>query len=223
MVGLQESTQQCQNQRFSTSVQHAFSSGYVMTYMSHHTLPLKHIKELQKSSCTLKLIELLGLTSLNGSFSREGTKQTSLTKSFLRLPSACSPFCKGERKLKLRIAVWCNYVSCCFNLSLALRLNTCVSRFCPLITSLTLYSHSRHPTRHLCLYEGKKRTLLEGQVSFCGTHLSSRVRMTAQRSGVRSRLSAPRHQHIRVMSLFIKSARLRLTKPFHRSMLVQSS
>ncbi len=49
------------------------------------------------------------------------------------------------------MSCWC----CWFNLSLALRRNTCVSWFSLLITSLTLHSHSTLPTRHLCLYEGK--------------------------------------------------------------------
>lgn len=188
-----------------------------MTYMSHHTLPLKHIKELQKSSCTLKLTELLGLTSLNGSFSREGTKQTSLTKSF----AFCMlTFLHGRTETEAQ--------------------NSRVMQLCELLVQFVLGFETKHlcqpilsshylahpslplqtPYKTPLSLRGEKRTLLEGHVSFCGTHLSSRVRM---RSGVRSRLSAPRHQHIRVMSLFIKSARLRLTKTFHRSMLVQSS
>lgn len=79
MVGLQESTQRCQNQRFSTSVQHAFSSGYIMTYMSHHTLPLKH-KGATKEQLYIEAHWIVGLNVSEWLFQQRGNKANLLDK-----------------------------------------------------------------------------------------------------------------------------------------------
>lgn len=146
-----------------------------------------HKGATKEQGTTLKLIELLGLRSLNGSFSQTENKINLLS------PFTSSPFCKGERKSRLKVAMWCNYVSCwCrwFNLSLALRLNTCVSWFSALLTSLTLHSHSTHPTRH----HGKTDTTRGA----CVLLRDSFIHHSYDDSAVRSCLSAPRHQLVRL-------------------------
>lgn len=172
-------------------------SGYVMTYTSHHTLPLKHIKELQKNSCfkdtALKRFESLGLTSLNGSFSLREQNKPPFS---IRLLT----FLQRRTETKAFFAsCWCFW----FSSSLPLRLNTWISWFGPLSF-----------TPQLCLYEEKN-----GHVSFCGTHLSVRVEKRPTLSSLCTSPSARKSLSYE----FIKSARPRMTKSLHRSMLARSS
>lgn len=131
-----------------------------MTYMSHHTLPLKRIKELQKSSCTLKLIELLGLTSLNGSFSREGTKpprQSLFAFTLTFLQEKTETEAQNSRVMQL----------CEFVLGFESK---------HLILSSHYLAHPLHPTGHLCLYEGKIELYSRGMCPSVGLIYPSELR-----------------------------------------------
>ncbi len=185
-------------------------------YVPPHPSFETHKGATKEQGTTLKLIELLGLTSLNGSFSQRKNKINLLS------PLASSPFCKAEWKLRLGIAMFCNYMMLMLLVQFVLGFET--KHLLQLISSSHYLAHPslplHTPYKTPLSYEGKN-----GHYSRCmrpSVGLIYASDLGWQRRTPSSLRTSPSARES-LSYEFIKSARPRLTETLHRGMSVQSS